>query len=125
MLGKKKFLWTNVLLAIAYIAFYFNVIFWWNDVTTSALPDNIGTAFFYYMVVSIIFGWYTSHWAVDVWRWNWARYNAQYDLEVNAFLYHYVEVMDHKLNRYNEFKELRDLLQQATALSKGENKCSL
>lgn len=125
MLGKKKFLWTNVLLAIAYIVLYFTVLNWWADVCNTALPNNAGTSFFYYIVMSIMFGWYTSHWAVDIWRWNTARYNEQYELEVNRFLYHYVELMDYKLNRHKEFKELRDLLQLAISLSKGEQQCSI
>jgi hypothetical protein len=120
MLGKKKFLWTNVLLAIVYLAIYFTTILWWNEITRSSLPNNMGTAFFYYAIMSTIFGWYTSHWAVALWRWNWKRYEYQYESEANAFIYHYVEVMDHKLSRYREFKELRDLLKLATKMSKAQ-----
>lgn len=121
MLGKKKFLWSNVLLAIVYLVFYFRILFWLSDLTTSALPDNLDTAFFYYSIVSFVFGWYTSNWAVDLWRSNWTRYNEQYEREVNAFLFHFVSLMDYKLTRHREFKKLNDLLQAATKLSKGEH----
>lgn len=123
MLGKKKFLWTNVLLAIVYVVFYFRTLFWLSDLITAALPDNIATAFFYYFIVSFVFGWYTSHWAVGLWRWNWARYNEQYELEVNHFIFKFAPVIAHKINRHEEFAKLNDLLLKATRLSK-ELQCS-
>ncbi|MNF79680.1 hypothetical protein D3C84_618980 [compost metagenome] len=123
MLGKKKFLWTNVLLVIVYLVFYFATILRWNDICRAALPDNMGTAFFYYIVMSTIFGWYSSRLAFVVWKWNTARYNEQYELEVNRFIYKFAPDIAYKINRHEEFAKLNDLLLKATRLSK-ELQCS-
>ena len=124
MLGKKKFLWTNLWFTIIACAVYFQLAGRWAVLCNDALPDNSSTAFFYYMIPGIIGAWYVSQLCLRFWKWNTARYHEQYELEVNNFLYHYVELMDHKLNRHKEFKELRDLLQLAISLSKGEQQCS-
>jgi hypothetical protein len=125
MLGKKKFLWTNLWFALALLSLYFQLSAWWAGICNAALPDNWGTAFFYYMILGMWGSFISMKLCLRFWKWNNARYELQYELEVNNFIYRYVGMIDSKLTRHKDFKELRDLLHMAINISKGEQKCSV
>lgn len=125
MLGKKTFLWTNIFFNLVIFIGACYIAGLWRDLCVELIPESFATAFFYFVIVAGIIGYHCGGVAGTFCNWNWDRYEAEYELKVNNFLYHYVELMDYKLNRHKEFKELRDLLQMAIALSRGEQKCSI
>ena len=118
MLGYKKILWSSVLAVCAMIYAYIQFTTWWAVTTQDAIPDHWETAFFYYFIVSIILAVFTIKATVGWVKWNRKRYNEQYELEVNNFLFNFMPLLSEKLKRHNDFKDFKDLLTLATNIHK-------
>lgn len=114
MLGYKKVLWSSVLAVCAMVYAYIQFTTWWAVTTRDAIPDHWETAFFYYMILSVILAAFTIKSTVKWVIWNRDRYNEQYELEVNNFLFRFAPLMAEKLKRHNDFKDFSDLLKLAT-----------
>ncbi len=118
MLGYKKILPINVLVFFCVFMFGFMFTPWWAKYVAESLPDHLETAAFYYIVASGLIFWNVGRLACKLCECNRRRYNEQYEMEVNNFIFHFTPMIYAKLNRHAQFEEFNNLLRMAIGQAK-------
>lgn len=115
MLGYKQILPINVFIVFCVVMFAWFVTPWWAQLTADSYPGHAETAFFFYMLATILVYWNVGRLAQALFNYNRRRYHEQYELEVNNFFFQFAPLMAEKLERYNKHQELNQLLKLAIA----------